>query len=234
MSKLSCKKIRLKLAGSTWSFVDFLRFRNRPSVLYSDDRPQNTANIAEDLSKCVLGDNTQKMHQGSASVCANRVPQGNTWSCYEVDVTSYIVADLLLLHLNSSIQISIKKNSSIQIFTVFCDKQMTSDPTDVCCVLNSFGDKCLERAQSDKYLMVLLCCHTEAEQSVILWLLHQSTRPCKYRSKRLPCQGPPFSRAQLCQSHNLRISKRNSTYGSFLWISSESHSNIKLCGAKFF
>ncbi len=103
------KKIRLKLAGSTWSFVDFLRFRNRPSVLYSDDRPQNTANIAEDLSKCVLGDNTQKMHQGSASVCANRVPQGNTWSCYEVDVTSYIVADLLLLHLNSSIQISIKK-----------------------------------------------------------------------------------------------------------------------------
>jgi mitogen-activated protein kinase 1/3 len=48
----------------------------RPSVLYSDDRPQNTANIAEDLSKCVLGDNTQKMHQGSASVCANRVPQG--------------------------------------------------------------------------------------------------------------------------------------------------------------
>uniref|UniRef100_A0A0D9Z367 mitogen-activated protein kinase n=1 Tax=Oryza glumipatula TaxID=40148 RepID=A0A0D9Z367_9ORYZ len=79
----------------------------RPSVLYSDDRPQNTTNIAEDLSKCVLGDNAQKMHQGSASVSANRVPQ-------------------------------------------------------------------------------------EAEQSVILWLLHQSTRPCKYRSRRLPCQGSPM------------------------------------------
>ncbi|KAL5204527.1 hypothetical protein ABZP36_009398 [Zizania latifolia] len=47
----------------------------RPSVLYSDNRPQSTANIVEDLSKCVLRDNTQKIQQDSASVTTNRVPQ---------------------------------------------------------------------------------------------------------------------------------------------------------------
>uniref|UniRef100_A0A0D9XR57 mitogen-activated protein kinase n=1 Tax=Leersia perrieri TaxID=77586 RepID=A0A0D9XR57_9ORYZ len=48
----------------------------RPSVLYSDNRPQSTANITDNFSKCALGDNTQIIQQDSASVIANRVPQG--------------------------------------------------------------------------------------------------------------------------------------------------------------
>ncbi|XP_062179681.1 mitogen-activated protein kinase 14-like isoform X2 [Phragmites australis] len=49
----------------------------RPSVIYSDSQPQSTANITEDLSKCLMRENTQ---QHSASVGASKValhvPQG--------------------------------------------------------------------------------------------------------------------------------------------------------------
>ncbi|GJN28132.1 hypothetical protein PR202_gb16217 [Eleusine coracana subsp. coracana] len=48
----------------------------RPCVLYSDNRIQSTANVTEDLSKCVIRDDAQNMQQGSASVGANKVPQG--------------------------------------------------------------------------------------------------------------------------------------------------------------
>lgn len=51
----------------------------RPSVVYSDNRSQSTANITEDLSKCIIKENTQKSQQHYASV-ANKfpphVPQG--------------------------------------------------------------------------------------------------------------------------------------------------------------
>ncbi|KAL6594688.1 hypothetical protein ACP70R_048426 [Stipagrostis hirtigluma subsp. patula] len=52
----------------------------RPSVIHSDNRPQSTANITEDLSKCLIRENVQKAQQHSASVGANKfplhVPQG--------------------------------------------------------------------------------------------------------------------------------------------------------------
>ncbi|GJN06785.1 hypothetical protein PR202_ga24546 [Eleusine coracana subsp. coracana] len=48
----------------------------RPCVLYSDNRIQNTANVTEDLSKCVIRDDARNMQQGSASIGANKVPQG--------------------------------------------------------------------------------------------------------------------------------------------------------------
>ncbi|AQK42054.1 MAP kinase6 [Zea mays] len=51
----------------------------RPSVVYSDNRSQTTANITEDLSKCMLRENTQKTHPYSASVASKfppHVPQG--------------------------------------------------------------------------------------------------------------------------------------------------------------
>ncbi|KAJ1261568.1 hypothetical protein BS78_09G040000 [Paspalum vaginatum] len=51
----------------------------RPSVVYSDNRSQSTANITEDLSKCIIRENAQKTQQHYASV-ANKfsphVPQG--------------------------------------------------------------------------------------------------------------------------------------------------------------
>ncbi|OEL31654.1 Mitogen-activated protein kinase 14, partial [Dichanthelium oligosanthes] len=46
----------------------------RPSVVYSDNRQQSTANITEDLSKCLIRENTQKTQQHSASVSANKFP----------------------------------------------------------------------------------------------------------------------------------------------------------------
>ncbi|AQK42044.1 MAP kinase6 [Zea mays] len=52
----------------------------RPSVVYSDNRSQTTANITEDLSKCMLRENTQKTHPYSASVASKfppHVPQGD-------------------------------------------------------------------------------------------------------------------------------------------------------------
>lgn len=48
----------------------------RPSVIYSDNRPQNAANITDDLSRCAIRDNTQKAQKDSASVGANRIPHG--------------------------------------------------------------------------------------------------------------------------------------------------------------
>ncbi|XBJ07848.1 hypothetical protein VPH35_013300 [Triticum aestivum] len=55
----------------------------RPSVIYSDNRPQGSdsrpqgaANITDDLSRCIIRDNTQKPRRDPASVGANRVPQG--------------------------------------------------------------------------------------------------------------------------------------------------------------
>jgi len=51
----------------------------RPSVVYSDNRSQTTANITEDLSKCIIRENTQKPHQHSAYVASKfppHVPQG--------------------------------------------------------------------------------------------------------------------------------------------------------------
>jgi mitogen-activated protein kinase 1/3 len=46
----------------------------RPSVVYSDNRQQSAANITEDLSKCLIRENTQKTQQHSASVAANKFP----------------------------------------------------------------------------------------------------------------------------------------------------------------
>ncbi|CAL4895748.1 unnamed protein product [Urochloa decumbens] len=46
----------------------------RPSVVYSDNRQQSTANITEDLSKCFIRENIQKTQQHSASVAANKFP----------------------------------------------------------------------------------------------------------------------------------------------------------------
>lgn len=58
-------------------------FLNRPSVIYSDNRPQGSdsrpqgaANITDDLSRCIIRDNAQKPCRDPASVGANRVPQG--------------------------------------------------------------------------------------------------------------------------------------------------------------
>uniref|UniRef100_A0A0A9BDW2 mitogen-activated protein kinase n=1 Tax=Arundo donax TaxID=35708 RepID=A0A0A9BDW2_ARUDO len=59
----------------------------RPCVLYSDNRTQSTANVTEDLSKCVIRDDTplskcvirddtRRAQQVSASVGANTLPQG--------------------------------------------------------------------------------------------------------------------------------------------------------------
>ncbi|XP_066383066.1 mitogen-activated protein kinase 15 isoform X1 [Miscanthus floridulus] len=48
----------------------------RPCVLYSDNRTQSTANVMEDLSKCVIRDETQRGQLDSSSIGANRVPQG--------------------------------------------------------------------------------------------------------------------------------------------------------------
>ncbi|KAL6864679.1 hypothetical protein ACP4OV_015830 [Aristida adscensionis] len=52
----------------------------RPSVIYSDNRPQSTANITEDLSKCLIRENGQKTQQHSTPVGAHKfphhVPQG--------------------------------------------------------------------------------------------------------------------------------------------------------------
>lgn len=48
----------------------------RPSVIYSDNRPQGAANITDDLSRCIIRDNAQKAPKDPASVGANRVPQG--------------------------------------------------------------------------------------------------------------------------------------------------------------
>uniref|UniRef100_J3M3W7 mitogen-activated protein kinase n=1 Tax=Oryza brachyantha TaxID=4533 RepID=J3M3W7_ORYBR len=47
----------------------------RPCVVYSDNRPQSTSNVTEDLSRCLIRDNTIKSQQDSASVGASRVPQ---------------------------------------------------------------------------------------------------------------------------------------------------------------
>uniref|UniRef100_A0ACD5W6T2 Uncharacterized protein n=1 Tax=Avena sativa TaxID=4498 RepID=A0ACD5W6T2_AVESA len=47
----------------------------RPSVIYSDNRPQGAANITDDLSRCVIRDNMQKAQKDPASVGANRFPQ---------------------------------------------------------------------------------------------------------------------------------------------------------------
>ncbi|CAL4984716.1 unnamed protein product [Urochloa decumbens] len=46
----------------------------RPSVLYSDNRTQSTTNVTEDLSKCVIRDDTRRAQLDSSSG-ANRVPQ---------------------------------------------------------------------------------------------------------------------------------------------------------------
>ncbi|KAF8725838.1 hypothetical protein HU200_020399 [Digitaria exilis] len=46
----------------------------RPSVVYSDNQQQSTANITEDLSKCLIRENTQKTKQHSASVAASKFP----------------------------------------------------------------------------------------------------------------------------------------------------------------
>ncbi|CAM0958337.1 unnamed protein product [Alopecurus aequalis] len=47
----------------------------RPSVIYSDNRPQGAANITDDLSRCIIRDNAQKAPKDPASVGANRFPQ---------------------------------------------------------------------------------------------------------------------------------------------------------------
>nr|ACF06191.1 mitogen activated protein kinase 16-1 [Oryza sativa Indica Group] len=47
----------------------------RPCVVYSDNRPQSTASVTEDLSRCLIRDNNLKS-QDSASVGASRIPQG--------------------------------------------------------------------------------------------------------------------------------------------------------------
>ncbi|ONM25114.1 Mitogen-activated protein kinase 16 [Zea mays] len=51
----------------------------RPSVVYSDNQSQSTANITEDLSKCIIRENAQKSQQYNASVAnkfPSHVPQG--------------------------------------------------------------------------------------------------------------------------------------------------------------
>ncbi|GJN36084.1 hypothetical protein PR202_gb24920 [Eleusine coracana subsp. coracana] len=45
----------------------------RPSVIYSDHRPQSTAGITEDLSKCLIRENAHKTQQHSAAVGASAV-----------------------------------------------------------------------------------------------------------------------------------------------------------------
>lgn len=49
---------------------------NRPCVLYSDNHTQSTTNVTEDLSKCVIRDDTRRAQLDSSSIGANRVPQG--------------------------------------------------------------------------------------------------------------------------------------------------------------
>ncbi|XP_062198295.1 mitogen-activated protein kinase 15 [Phragmites australis] len=49
----------------------------RPCVLYSDNRTQSTASVTEDLSKCVIRDDTRRAQRDSASVGTNSVPQGS-------------------------------------------------------------------------------------------------------------------------------------------------------------
>jgi hypothetical protein len=44
-------------------------------VIYSDNRTQSTANVTEDLSKCVIRDDAWR-GQLDSSVAAHRVPQG--------------------------------------------------------------------------------------------------------------------------------------------------------------
>jgi len=53
---------------------DYFVYYNRPSVVYSDNRQQSTANITEDLSKCLIRENTQKTQQHSALEAANKFP----------------------------------------------------------------------------------------------------------------------------------------------------------------
>ena len=45
-------------------------------MLYSDNLTKSTANVMEDLSKCVIRDETQRGQLDSSSIGANRVPQG--------------------------------------------------------------------------------------------------------------------------------------------------------------
>ncbi len=64
--------------SSSWIYTWFLTIYyciDRPCVVYSDNRPQSTASVTEDLSRCLIRDNNLKS-QDSASVGASRIPQG--------------------------------------------------------------------------------------------------------------------------------------------------------------
>ncbi|ONM25107.1 Mitogen-activated protein kinase 16 [Zea mays] len=73
------KMLKEFIEGTESSGFMYPRCVPMPSVVYSDNQSQSTANITEDLSKCIIRENAQKSQQYNASVAnkfPSHVPQG--------------------------------------------------------------------------------------------------------------------------------------------------------------